>query len=636
MTPRAFFPLAGLALALPLSAAEKITYNDQVMPILKNACLNCHNPDKKKAGLDLSTYQAALAGSDNGKIVQSGNPAASLLVKCIRQTEDPKMPPKGDKLSDADIAILEKWVEGQLLESATGKAVVASNDVQLAVVSLDRPAGPPPMPTADLPLEPLVRSKTVNALVALAASPWAPLVAVGGQKQVVLYDSDKLQELGVLPFPEGFPEVLRFSRNGQLLLTGGGLGGKSGKVVLWKVATGERAGEVGNEFDQVLGADVSPDHAHVALGGPTKILKIYSTKDGKLEQSIKKHTDWITAVAYSPDGKFLASADRSGGIEVWEGATGKEYNALPGHKLAVTALAFMPGVLASASEDGKITLWDVKEGKEIRSWAAHPGGVMSVDFTPDGRLVSSGRDKLAKVWDQNGKTLLTTQAFDDIALRAVIAGERVVAGDWTGQIRVFNFPDSKRLGDLTSNPPSIQEKLDAATKESAEAKGKLEPLLAVQTAAEAQLQAAKSAEPDKAPAPAELKKLEDALDQARAARQQAEAALATASAEADRWQRAQAFMAVHRTRQTLAELTSRYEGLLATAQTALAPIDQLQAEVVASEKAAPELAAAAQARAVEQAKAQSELEEARHALAAAETAALDQAGRAEDRPGRAG
>ena len=162
-----------------------------------------------------------------------------------------------------------------------------------------------------------------------------------------------------------------------------------------------------------------PDHSHVALGGPTKLLKIYSTKDGKLEQSIKKHTDWITAVVYSPDGKFLASADRSGGIEIWEGATGKEYNALPGHKLAVTALAFMPGVLASASEDGKIVLWDVKEGKEIRNWTAHAGGVMSVDFTPDGRIVSAGRDKLAKVWDQNGKVLLTTEAFDDIALRAV-------------------------------------------------------------------------------------------------------------------------------------------------------------------------------------------------------------------------
>jgi len=505
MKPKAIpFVLTCALFAGSLQAADKVTYNDQVMPILRNSCLNCHNPDKKKAGLDLSTYQAALAGSDNGKVLESGNPSGSLLVKCIKQTEDPKMPPKGDKLSDADIAVFEKWIAGQLLETVNGKAVAASNNVQVAVVSLEKPSGPPPMP-GDLPLDPVVQTKTTNALVALAASPWAPLVAVGGQKQVVLYNTDTLQPLGILPFSEGFPTIIRFSRNGQLLMTGGGLGGKSGEVVLWDVKTGDRAGVVGNEFDQVLAADLSPDQQHVALGGPGKLLKIYSTKDGKLEVSIKKHTDWVTAVAYSADGKFLASADRAGGIAVWEGATGKEYISLPGHKVAVTALAFMPGVLASASEDGTIVLWDVKEGKEIRKWDAHKGGAEWVDFTTDGRLVSSGRDHLAKVWDQNGKNLLTSASFDDIALRAVMSNERMVAGDWTGRIRVFAMGgDNKPIGELSPNPPAIADHLAEAGKQLADAQAALAPLK--QAVAEAEKKAAETTTaapaPVAAPAPA--------------------------------------------------------------------------------------------------------------------------------------
>lgn len=485
--------VVGPALA---QAPAKVTYDDHVMPIFRNACLNCHNPDKKKAGLDLSTYSATLQGSETGKVVQSGNPGASLLFKVCKQTEEPKMPPKGDKLTDAELAVLEKWIAGQLLENATGKAVAAAqNNVQAAVVSLERPAGPPPMP-GDLPLEPFVRPRGRNAVVALAASPWAPLVAVGGQKQITLYNTESLEPLGVLPFPEGFPAIVRFSRNGQLLLTGGGLGGKSGKVALWDIKTGERVATIGNEFDQVLGADISPDHQFVALGGPNKIVKIYSTKDGRLATSMKKHTDWVTAVAYSPDGKFLATADRNGGVVVWEGSTGKEYNTLPGHKVMVTALAFMTGVVASASEDGKIALWDVKEGKEIRSWNAHGGGAAWVDFTPDGRLVSCGRDKIAKVWDQTGKTLGATQPFGDIALRAALNSDRVIAGDWTGQIRVTAL-DGKPLGELSANPVPIAERLDDAQKRVSELQAALPGLEQAFAAADAKVKAEKAAAEEK-------------------------------------------------------------------------------------------------------------------------------------------
>src|SRR4051794_36978729 len=112
---------ASISTCFAASAADKVTYDDQVLPIFRNACNNCHNPDKKKAGLDLTTYQSALQGSENGKVLQSGNPAGSLLFKCVKQIEDPKMPPKGDKLNDADLALIEKWIAGQLLENATGK-----------------------------------------------------------------------------------------------------------------------------------------------------------------------------------------------------------------------------------------------------------------------------------------------------------------------------------------------------------------------------------------------------------------------------------------------------------------------------------------------------------------------------------
>ncbi len=522
-------PLAAVFAAVPVfaQAPAKVTYVDNVLPIFRNTCNNCHNPDKKKAGLDLTTYASTMAGSENGPIVKPGQGDASLLFKVCAQIEDPKMPPKGDKLTEAELGTIKNWIAGFALETATSKpAAVQQNQVALAVVSLERPAGPPPMP-GDLPLEPYVRPRAANAIVAMAASPWAPLVALGGQKQVILYNTESLQPVGVLPFPEGFPQILRFSRNGQLLLAGGGFGGKSGRVVLWNIADGKRVGVVGDEVDQVLAADISPDHGHVALGGPGKILKIYNTKDGKLEQKLKKHTDWVTAVAFSPDGKYLASADRNGGVMVWEGATGKEYQALAGHKSAVTALAFMPGVLASAGADGKIILWNVKEGSEAKSWTAHNGGVEWIDFTPDGRLVSCGRDKTAKVWDSQGKVLFTSEAFADIALRAELNTERIVAADWTGRIRAFGL-DGKPLAELTANLPPLADQLGGARKKLADAQAALPGLQQALAAAEGSLKQ-EIANADKAKADAQA-----AIESAKSGTAAAEKKTADAKAEAEK------------------------------------------------------------------------------------------------------
>ena len=91
--------------------ARKITYEQDVLPVLRNSCLNCHNPDKKKAGLDLSNYSGLMAGSDNGKVVSPGDPGGSLLAKTIAHTEEPFMPKNGDRLAPAQVALLIKWVD---------------------------------------------------------------------------------------------------------------------------------------------------------------------------------------------------------------------------------------------------------------------------------------------------------------------------------------------------------------------------------------------------------------------------------------------------------------------------------------------------------------------------------------------
>lgn len=439
----------------------KVTYDEHVQPIFREHCFSCHNQDTKKSDLSVANYTALMAGGASGAIVEPGDLDSSRLWALVSHAEEPKMPPEQDKLPDAKLETIKAWILGGSLENNGSVAKVSNKpklDLSMASGS-GKPDGPPPMPEK-LSRQPAVYTPRAGAVTALDCSPWAPLAAVAGQKQISLYHTDTGALVGVLPFPEGIPHVLKFSRSGTLLLAGGGIGAKQGTVVVFDVQTGKRVFQVGDELDVVLAADINEDHTRIALGGPGRVVRIYSTEDGSLLHEIRKHTEWIYALEFSPDGVLLATADRSGGLFVWEAETAREFQNLAGHKAGVTDVSWRDdsNVLASGSEDGTIKLWEIEGGKEIKSWAAHGGGTTAIDFAHDGKLASAGRDNLAKLWGADGAAIASLPALGDLALEVALThdGARVVAGDWLGEVRMWDAADGKQVAALAPNPPTLE------------------------------------------------------------------------------------------------------------------------------------------------------------------------------------
>jgi hypothetical protein len=493
------FSVAYSAIVAPGLAADpaKVTYEDDVLPIFRNNCLKCHNPDKLKGDLDLTSFSSAIKGGGSGTTLNAGDPEGSQLFKSITHADEPTMPPNA-KLADKDIAVIRKWIEGGLLQGANSRAIAANKpavDLALKSVSIGKPDGPPPMP-GNLPLDPVVRAARGSALSALATSPWAPVAALAGPRQIVLYNTSDLEFIGVLPFPDGFPCDVKFSRNGKLLLASGGRGGQSGLVVVWDIATGERVITVGDQFDSVLAADLSADQQRVALGGPDRVLKVYTTKDGALQHRIKKHTEWVTAVEFSPDGKYLASGDRNGGLALWEAETGHELFNLVGHKAGITAITWRSDseMFGSASEDGTIKLWKASDGSALRSITAHAGGALSARFTHDGRIVSCGRDNKVQLWDTTGKNIRTLPFNGDLPNRVAFTddGKRVIGSDWKGTVLVWDAATAKVVGELDATPPPLSDRVEQGAQRIAALEAELKKAVAAQTAAETEAQAARA------------------------------------------------------------------------------------------------------------------------------------------------
>jgi len=467
---------------------EKITFDEHVQPIFREKCVSCHNPDMKKGDLDLSNYTGVMQGGSSGDSIEAGDASNSYLFMLITHESEPFMPLEAPKMPDEMIATVGKWIDGGVLENSGSRAKLKKKmnlDLALAGPSTERPEVPPLPPR--LSLEPITFSISTTAVSALATNPWSPLVAVAGHQQILLYHTKTLDLLGTLAFPEGVPQVLKFSRNGSLLLAGGGRSAAQGKVVIWDVKTGERIFDVGDELDTVLAADISSDHTLVALGGPQRVVRVYSIETGQLLYELRKHTDWINTLEFSPDSVLLATGDRNGGLIVWEGWTDREYLTLKGHGAAITDVSWRSdsNVLASCSEDGSIRLWEMENGGQIRNWGAH-GGVAAVEFTRDGRIFSAGRDRRARLWGQDGKQIREFEEFSDLALEATFCDESnvAIAGDWSGVIRLWNTEDGARVGELSSNPPRLADRLLIAEQELAEKQNDHEPLAAAKTAAQ--------------------------------------------------------------------------------------------------------------------------------------------------------
>jgi hypothetical protein len=106
---------AGILLLTSPAAGEDgaAFFEKNVRPLLVARCYSCHSSASKPVmgGLRLDAREALLTGGSRGAAIVPGNPGQSLLLRAVLHTEgNLKMPP-GNKLSEAETALLAEWVK---------------------------------------------------------------------------------------------------------------------------------------------------------------------------------------------------------------------------------------------------------------------------------------------------------------------------------------------------------------------------------------------------------------------------------------------------------------------------------------------------------------------------------------------
>ena len=102
----------------PAADKQGVTYAGDIKAILDKSCVKCHGAEKPKAKLRLDSLAGALKGSENGKVIEAGKSADSVLVHNVGQLgdEDNWMPPKDNKakippLTKDQVGLIRAWID---------------------------------------------------------------------------------------------------------------------------------------------------------------------------------------------------------------------------------------------------------------------------------------------------------------------------------------------------------------------------------------------------------------------------------------------------------------------------------------------------------------------------------------------
>ena len=91
-----------------------LVFNDVIFPMMKMRCTSCHNEDKMKGDLLLTSFEGIMKGGKEGKTIVSGDPIKSELYHRITlsHSDDDFMPPEGKTpLSEDQVEIIKWWIE---------------------------------------------------------------------------------------------------------------------------------------------------------------------------------------------------------------------------------------------------------------------------------------------------------------------------------------------------------------------------------------------------------------------------------------------------------------------------------------------------------------------------------------------
>jgi hypothetical protein len=423
-----------------LRADDAPDFNTHVLPILNKYCSACHNADDAKGKLILDNFDKLMAGGEHGAAVTPGRSEASRMIRLLTRQAKPFMPPDDSEApKPAEILTIRRWIDA----GAKGPSGAAPDPTMLVTPKIKVTAAP---------------KGSINSVAVSAKG----VVAIARFGEVEL-NGKKLEHVGNM-------QSVSFSQDGAYLVAASGEPGLFGEAKLWKVDDGSLVQKFRGHKDALLCAKLSPDGKLLATGSYDQTIILWNVDTGKQVATLEGHNGAVFELAFHPRGHILASASGDRTVKLWRVPDGARLDTLKESTKELYALAFHPGgeQLVAGGVDNRIRLWRIHpEGKEnesplLEAKFAHEQPILRLVYSSDGKtLVSSGEDRLVKIWnkDLTNRTTLERQSDWPTAL-AISSDNQIFIGRLDGTLGKYDAgrpPEgaATTLKPLAEVPPEV-------------------------------------------------------------------------------------------------------------------------------------------------------------------------------------
>jgi WD40 repeat protein/mono/diheme cytochrome c family protein len=388
--------------------AGKISYYQDIRPILQANCQGCHQPAKAKGGYVMTNFKGLLAGGDTEgtAIVPEHSDQSALLKMVTPQNGEARMPKGKNPLSEPEVALLRSWIQ-QGAQDDTPPDAKRHYDAEHPPVY----ARPPVVPSLDF-------------------SPDGKLLAVAGFHEVLLYENAGTTLSGRLIGLSERIQSLRFSPDGLWLAVAGGDPARLGEIQVWDVAKRKLTVSAPISYDTLYGVSWSPDSKLIAFGCADNNVRAIEAATGKQVVQMGSHSDWVLSTTFSLKGDHIISGGRDMSVKLTQVASQRFVDnitsitpgALKGGVLAVATHPYLEHFIAAGSDGLPRAYRTFREvAREIGDDAQligdlfpMTGRVFSVRFTIDGKRIACGSGL-----DRSGELLVCSYDYTNDVPRLV-------------------------------------------------------------------------------------------------------------------------------------------------------------------------------------------------------------------------